>query len=100
MSVVEGIKFILSQHGFDATVSMRDGFSIDLSSKRKFAPDAADLKPDVFEAFLGSVPINDELGGIANRRKTLRNPDMTKWQDDQRAAIIFRKAEIEKEQAK
>jgi len=100
MSVVEGIKFILSQHGFDATVSMRDGFSFDLSSKRKFAPDAADLKPDVFEAFLGSVPINDELGGIANRRKTLRNPDMTKWQDDQRAAIIFRKAEIEKEQAK
>ena len=100
MSVVEGIKFILKQHGFDATVSMRDGFSVDLSSRQKFAPDAADLQPDIFEAFLASVPINDELGGIANRRKTLRNRDLNKWQDDQRAAIIFRKAEIEKEQAK
>ena len=100
MSIVDGIKFILSQHGFDATVCMRDGFSVDLSSKQKFAPDAADLQPDIFEAFLASVPINDELRGIANRRKTLRNPDLTKWQDDQRAAIIFRKAEIEKEQAK
>jgi len=100
MSVVEGIKFILSKHGFDATVSMRDGFSVDLSSKRKFAPDAADLQPDIFEAFLASVPNNDELGGIANRRKTLCNRDLTKWQDDQRASIIFRKAEIEKEQAK
>ena len=100
MSVVEGIKFILKQHGFDATVSMRDGFSVDLSSRQKFAPDAVDLQPDIFNALLASVPNNDELAGIANRRKTLRNRDLTKWQDDQRAAIIFRKAEIEKEQAK
>jgi len=100
MSVVEGIKFILKQHGFDATVSMRDGCSIDLSSKQKFAPDAADLPTDIFEAFLASVPITDELGGIANRRKTLRNADLTKWQDNQRKSIIFRKSEIEKDQAK
>ena len=100
MNICDGIKFILSQHGFDATVSERDGFSVDLSSRQKFAPDATDLQPDIFNALLASMPNNDELAGIANRRKTLRNRDLTKWQDDQRAAIIFRKAEIEKEQAK
>ena len=98
--VIEGLTFLLKQHGFDATVSVRNGFSVDLSSKKKCMPDAALLATADFDRLLAGIHSIDELNGLANRRRHLRNQDLQRWSEQQRQAIIHRKYQLEQEQKK
>ena len=100
--MIEGLTFLLKQHGFDATVSVRDGFSVDLSSKKKCMPDAALLATADFDRLLAGIHSIDELDGLANRRskRHLNNPDLQRWSEQQRQAIIHRKYQLEQDQKK
>ena len=98
--MIEGLTFLLKQYGFDATVSVRDGFSVDLSSQKKCMPDAALLATTDFDRLLAGINSIDELSGLANRRRHLNNPDLQRWSEQQRQAIIHRKYQLEQEQKK
>jgi hypothetical protein len=51
-----------------------------------------------FEEKLASCASLRELEGFANRRRF--DPSLPKWTDDERKAIIYRKAEMEKASAR
>ena len=96
--VVEGLTFLLKQYGFDATVSVRQSPRSDYALCSFGMPDAACLSTDAFTALLSSIHSVDELNGLANRRRHLRNPDLQRWSEQQRQAIIHRKYQLEQEQ--
>ena len=57
------------------------------------------MKPNrTFEEKLASCASLQELEGFANRRRY--DPSLPKWTDEQRKAIIYRKLEMEKANAR
>lgn len=94
--IIEGVLFVLKQHGFDAVVvPVKDPKPADFALG-KFSTAYADLSNDNFIAMLSKVCSLDDLRGIANRKSALQNGGLTSWSDFQRAAIIHRKYEIQK----
>ena len=64
-------------------------------SMSRFLPDWSELNEKVFSAALARIFSVDELEGVANRKKWLRNPDLPNWKDWQRELILRRKWELE-----
>lgn len=61
------------------------------------AKDYSDLKEKEFLKVLDEITTLDELEGIANRKKHLKEHQLKSWNDWQREAIINRKLELEDE---
>ena len=62
--------------------------------------DYAELTEKQFASALADITDYEELSGLANRRKILNAPQLTRWSERQREQIIERKFELQKEKAK
>jgi len=62
--------------------------------------DYASLNEKDFSAALQGISNLGELEGLANRRKILNAPQLTRWSERQREQIIERKFELQKEKAR
>ena len=59
------------------------------------AKDYSDLKEKDFLTMLNKISCLLELEGLANRRRILNSPGLTRWTDIQRGMIVQRKLELE-----
>tara|TARA_R110002020_G_scaffold15296_1_gene54709 strand:- start:354 stop:683 length:330 start_codon:yes stop_codon:yes gene_type:complete len=59
------------------------------------AKDYSDLKEKDFLTMLDKISCLLELEGLANRRRILNTPSLTRWTDIQRGMIVQRKLELE-----
>jgi len=71
----------------------------ELEYKKKLwkAPDYSQLKERDFNRVLDEIRDLVELEAVANRRKHLLAPQLTAWNEWQRAAILRRKYELQRD---
>jgi len=71
----------------------------ELEYKKKLwkAPDYSQLKERDFNRVLDEIRDLVELEAVANRRKHLGAPQLTAWNEWQRAAILRRKYELQRD---
>tara|TARA_B100001057_G_scaffold491822_1_gene582900 strand:+ start:635 stop:835 length:201 start_codon:yes stop_codon:yes gene_type:complete len=62
-----------------------------------FLGDWSDLDENEFYRALQTVRSIAELEGVANRRRVLRNPNLTTWSEAQKQIILQRKYELERD---
>ena len=58
------------------------------------------LSEKQFLTMLNEIHCLVELEGLGNRRRTLNSPDLTRWNEIQRAMIVQRKLELENKKGK
>lgn len=68
-----------------------------MSRMSMFLGDWSDLDENEFTQALQTVRSIAELEGVANRRRVLRNPNLTTWSDTQKQIILQRKYELERD---
>ena len=68
-----------------------------MSRMSMFLGDWSDLDENEFCQALQTVRSIAELEGVANRRRVLRNPNLTTWSDTQKQIILQRKYELERD---
>lgn len=68
-----------------------------MSRMSMFLGDWSDLDENKFYQALQTVKSIAELEGVANRRRVLRNPNLTTWSDTQKQIILQRKYELERD---
>ena len=68
-----------------------------MSRMSMFLGDWSDLDENEFTKALQTVKSIAELEGVANRRRVLRNPNLTTWSDTQKQIILQRKYELERD---
>ena len=68
-----------------------------MSQMSMFLGDWSDLDENEFCQALQTVRSIAELEGVANRRRVLRNPNLTTWSDTQKQIILQRKYELERD---
>ena len=68
-----------------------------MSRMSMFLGDWSDLDENEFYQALQTVRSIAELEGVANRRRVLRNPNLTTWSDAQKQIILQRKYELERD---
>ena len=68
----------------------------EVEAKRWKAPDYSQLKERDFNRVLDEIRDLVELEAVANRRKHLGAPQLTAWNEWQRAAILRRKYELQR----
>ena len=68
-----------------------------MSRMSMFLGDWSDLDENEFYKALQTVRSIAELEGVANRRRVLRNPNLTTWSEAQKQIILQRKYELERD---
>jgi len=68
-----------------------------MSRMSMFLGDWSDLDENEFCQALQTVRSIAELEGVANRRRVLRNPNLSMWSDEQKQIILQRKYELERD---
>ena len=68
-----------------------------MSRMSMFLGDWSDLDENKFYQALQTVRSIAELEGVANRRRVLRNPNLTTWSEAQKQMILQRKYELERD---
>ena len=68
-----------------------------MSRMSMFLGDWSDLDENEFYQALQTVRSIAELEGVANRRRVLRNPNLTTWSEAQKQIILQRKYELERD---
>ncbi len=68
-----------------------------MSRMSMFLGDWSDLDENEFCQALQTVKSIAELEGVANRRRVLRNPNLTMWSEAQKQIILQRKYELERD---
>ena len=68
-----------------------------MSHMSMFLGDWSDLDENEFYQALQTVRSIAELEGVANRRRVLRNPNLTTWSEAQKQIILQRKYELERD---
>ena len=68
-----------------------------MSRMSMFLGDWSDLDENEFCQALQTVRSIAELEGVANRRRVLRNPNLTTWSEAQKQIILQRKYELERD---
>lgn len=68
-----------------------------MSQMSMFLGDWSDLDENEFYQALQTVRSIAELEGVANRRRVLRNPNLSTWSDVQKQIILQRKYELERD---
>ena len=68
-----------------------------MSRMSMFLGDWSDLDENEFYRALQTVRSIAELEGVANRRRVLRNPNLTTWSEAQKQIILQRKYELERD---
>jgi len=68
-----------------------------MSRMSMFLKDWSDLDENEFTQALQTVRSIAELEGVANRRRVLRNPNLTTWSKAQKQIILQRKYELERD---
>ena len=67
-----------------------------MSRMSMFLGDWSDLDENEFCKALQTVRSIAELEGVANRRRVLRNPNLSTWSEAQKQIILQRKYELER----
>ena len=62
-----------------------------------FLKDWSELDENELTQALQTVKSLAELEGVANRRRVLRNPNLTTWSEAQKQIILQRKYELERD---
>jgi len=62
-----------------------------------FLRDWSELDENELTQALQTVRSIAELEGVANRRRVLRNPNLSMWSDEQKQIILQRKYELERD---
>ncbi len=68
-----------------------------MSRMSMFLGDWSDLDENEFYQALQTVRSIAELEGVANRRRVLRNPNLSTWSEAQKQIILQRKYELERD---
>jgi len=68
-----------------------------MSRMSMFLGDWSDLDENEFCQALQTVRSIAELEGVANRRRVLRNPNLSMWSEAQKQIILQRKYELERD---
>jgi len=68
-----------------------------MSRMSMFLGDWSDLDENEFYRALQTVRSIAELEGVANRRRVLRNPNLSTWSEAQKQIILQRKYELERD---
>jgi len=68
-----------------------------MSRMSMFLGDWSDLDENEFCQALQTVRSIAELEGVANRRRVLRNPNLSTWSEAQKQIILQRKYELERD---
>ena len=68
-----------------------------MSRMSMFLGDWSDLDENEFYQALQTVRSLAELEGVANRRRVLRNPNLSMWSEAQKQIILQRKYELERD---
>ena len=68
-----------------------------MSRMSMFLGDWSDLDENEFTQALQTVRSIAELEGVANRRRVLRNPNLSTWSEAQKQIILQRKYELERD---
>ena len=68
-----------------------------MSRMSMFLGDWSDLDENEFCQALQTVKSIAELEGVANRRRVLRNPNLSMWSEAQKQIILQRKYELERD---
>jgi len=68
-----------------------------MSRMSMFLGDWSDLDGNEFCQALQTVRSIAELEGVANRRRVLRNPNLSTWSEAQKQIILQRKYELERD---
>ena len=68
-----------------------------MSRMSMFLGDWSDLDENKFTQALQTVRSIAELEGVANRRRVLRNPNLSTWSEAQKQIILQRKYELERD---
>ena len=69
----------------------------DVKKLRWKAPDYSKLQNEEFRRAITDVKSLAELEGVANRRRVLRNPNLSMWSEAQKQIILQRKYELERD---
>ena len=67
-----------------------------MSRMSMFLGDWSDLDENEFCQALQTVRSIAELEGVANRRRVLRNPNLSMWSEAQKQIILQRKYELQR----